>query len=267
MATTRAGAPKEATARATARDVGYSSVRKAMAIVSAFSYGEPVLGVSELARRLGMGKSTVHRLLSALVVDGYVERTDDERYRLSLRFYEIGQQVAASVDLREVAHPILERLRNQSGETAHLAVLAGHEVVYLDRLESPHTMRMFTRAGRRRAAHATSSGKCLLAFGPAEDVATAVAAGLPRLGPRTVTTKQQLERALREVRSRGYAVSIDESAPNVASVAAPVFDGSGACAAAVSVAGPVSRLTTESIDRFVRMVVSAAADVSRALTR
>ena len=238
-----------------------------MAIVSAFSYGEPVLGVSELARRLGMGKSTVHRLLASLLIDGYVERTDDDRYRLSLRFYEIGQQVAASVDLREVAHPILERLRNQSGETAHLAVLAGPEVVYLDRLESPHMMRIFTRAGRRRAAHATSSGKCLLAYGGADDVATAIAGGLPRLAPRTITSKQQLHRTLREVRARGYAISIEESAPGVVSAAAPVFDGGGACVAAVSVAGPAARMPTESLDRFVRMVVIAGGDISRALTR
>ncbi len=249
-----------------ARPAAYSSVRKAMAIVSAFSYGEPVLGVSELARRLGMGKSTVHRLLASLLIDGYVERTDDDRYRLSLRFYEIGQQVAASVDLREVAHPILERLHNQSGETAHLAVLAGSEVVYLDRLESPHMMRIFTRAGRRRSAHATSSGKCLLAYGGPDDMATAVAGGLPRLGPRTITSRQQLERALREVRARGYAISIEESAPGVVSTAAPVFDRGGACTAAVSVAGPVARMPTESLDRFVRMVVIAAADISRALT-
>ena len=144
---------------------GYSTVRKAMAVISAFSYSEPVLGVSELAPP---GHRQEHGAPHPgdLVADGFAERTADERYRLSLKLYEIGQEVAASSELRERAHPSLERLRNESGETAHLAVLAGTDVVYVDRLESPQMLHMLTRVGRRRAAHATSSGKCLLALGP-----------------------------------------------------------------------------------------------------
>jgi DNA-binding IclR family transcriptional regulator len=233
-----------------------------MAVVSAFSYAEPVLGVSELSRRLGVGKSTVHRILATLAADGFVERTADDRYRLSLRLYEIGQEVAASNELRERAHPALERLRNETGETAHLAVLAGTDVVYLDRLESPHMLGLMTRIGRRRAAHATSSGKCLLAFGPPSAVALVVAGGLPRLGPRTITTPGLLRRALREVRARGYAVSVEESAPGVVSVGAPIFDASGECVAAMSVAGPISRMPPESLGasgRFVRLVLAATA--------
>ena len=163
------------TVAAASSSTGYSTVRKAMAVISAFSYGEPVLGVSELSRRLGMGKSTVHRILTTLQGDGFVERTPDERYRLSIKMYEIGLQVAASSELRELVHPALERLRNESGETAHLAVLSGTDVVYLDRLESPHMLRMLTQVGRRRAAHATSSGKVLLAFGAPADIDRVVA--------------------------------------------------------------------------------------------
>lgn len=235
----------------------YSTVHKAMAVLSAFSYEEPVLGVSELARRLGIGKSTVHRILATLAADGFVERTPDDRYRLSIKLYELGQQVAASNELRERAHPVLEQLRNESGETAHLAVLAGTDVVYLDRLESPHMLHLMTRIGRRRAAHATSSGKCLLAFGPPAAVSTVIAGGLPRLGPRTITSPTLLRRALAEVRARGYAVSVEESAPGVVSVAAPIFDVTGACVAAMSVAGPISRMPPESLERFARLVLSA----------
>lgn len=239
----------------------YTTVRKAMAVVSAFSYGEPVLGVSELARRLGIGKSTVHRILTTLVADGYVERTHDERYRLSIKMYEIGQQVAASIELRELVHPALERLRNESGETAHVGVLSGTDVVYVDRLESPHMIRWLTRVGRRRGAHATSTGKCLLAFGPPADVARVVAGGLPKLGPRTITSRSMLERALAKIRVDGYAVSVDEAVPGVVSVAAPLFDGAGDCIAAMSVAGPVSRMPPEKVEHVVRLVVRAAASV------
>jgi IclR family transcriptional regulator, KDG regulon repressor len=241
------------------RHSGYSTVRKAMAVISAFSYSEPVLGVSELARRLDLGKSTVHRILTTLVDDGFVERTDDDRYQLSFKLYEIGQQVAASSDLRERAHPSLERLRNESGETAHLAVLAGTDVVYVDRLESPHMLHLLTRVGRRRAAHATSSGKCLLAFGAPADVEQVVAGGLPRLGPRTITSAALLRRTLKDVRIRGYAASVEESAPGVASVAAPIFDAAGECIAAMSVAGPITRMPPDQLDRFARLVLAAAA--------
>ena len=246
---------------------GYGTVHKAMAVISAFSYADPVLGVSELSRRLGLGKSTVHRILTTLADDGFVERTPDERYRLSIKMYELGQQVAASIELREIVHPALERLRNETGETAHVAVLSGTDVVYVDRLESPHMMRLLTRLGRRRAAHATSSGKCLLAFGPRSTVAAVVAAGLPRLGPRTITSKSILHKRLADVRRNGYAISIDEAAPGMASVAAPIFDGAGECIAAISVAGPVTRLRAERLDQLGRQVLSAAATVSAASAR
>ena len=241
---------------------GYGTVHKAMAVISAFSYADPVLGVSELSRRLALGKSTVHRILTTLADDGFVERTPDGRYRLSIKMYELGQQVAASIELRQLVHPALERLRNETGETAHVAVLSGTDVVYVDRLESPHMLRLLTRLGRRRAAHATSSGKCLLAFGPPSTVAAVVAAGLPRLGPRTITSKSMLHKRLAEVRLSGYAISIDEAAPGMASVAAPIFDGARGCIAAISVAGPVTRLPAERLDRLGRQVVSAAATVS-----
>ena len=244
---------------------GYTTVRKAMAVISAFSYAEPVLGVSELSRRLGLGKSTVHRLLTTLAADGFVERTPDERYRLSLKLYEIGQQVVASLELREVAHTPLERLRNASGETSHLAVLAVPDVVYLDRFESPSTLRMFTRFGRRTPAHCTSSGKCLLAFGRSADVERVIEAGLSRLGPRTITGRTMFRRALTEVRRRGYALSIEESESGVVSAGAPVFDHAGECIAAVSVAGPIMRMPPNDLDRFVRLVVGTAAEVSTAM--
>ena len=115
----------------------YSTVTKATDVLSSFSFAEPVLGVSELARRLGMGKSTVYRLLTTLVRAGWVEQTPDSRYRLSLKVYELGQQVVAGLDLRDVAHTPLEVLRTQTGLTTHVAVLSVPDVVYVDRFESP----------------------------------------------------------------------------------------------------------------------------------
>jgi len=146
-------------------------------------------------------------------------------------------------------------------------VLSGTDVVYVDRLESPHMLRLLTRVGRRRAAHATSSGKCLLAFGSPSAVTAVVATCLPRLGPRTITSKSMLDKRLAEVRRTGYATSVDEAAPGMASVAAPIFDGAGECIAAISVAGPVNRMPAERLDQLARHVLSAAASVSATSAR
>jgi IclR family transcriptional regulator, KDG regulon repressor len=242
-----------------------SVVHRALSIVTSFSYAEPVLGISEISRRLDLPKSTVHRLLATLVTEGFVERTHDGRYRLSLKLYEIGQQVVSSHRVRRHAHLPLEKLRNESGEASHLAVLAGADVVYLDRYETPQLMRLFTRSGRRSAAHTTSSGKCLLAFGTQADVDVVIAAGLPKMGPRTITSKSQLTRALVDIRKAGHAISVDETAMGVVSVGAPIFDEVGSCVAAVSIAGPSSRMSSDAVDRGVRLVVKAAAVISRAL--
>lgn len=242
-----------------------TTVLKAVRVLRAFTYDEPVLGVSELARRLGYGKSTVHRILLTLAEEGLVARTPSGQYRLGLGLLELGQVAVASLELREVAHGPLERLRNDTGETAHLAVFEPPDVVYLERFESPSTLRMFSRLGRRNHAHVTSSGKCLLAFGTRDDFDEVIAAGLPRIGPRSITEPRLLERALEEVRERGYAVSLEESERGVVSVGAPVFDHDGVCVGAVSVAGPVLRMPADDLDRIAAQVVRTGREISSAL--
>jgi IclR family KDG regulon transcriptional repressor len=251
--------------RAAVAPAGLVTVRNTLRLLQQFSYTEPVLGVSELARRLGLAKSTVHRMLSTLLDEGFVQKTADGRYRLGLRLYDLGQLVVNSLELREVAHPILERLRNETAETVHLAVLEGSHVVYVDRFESPSTLRLFGRLGRRMPAHCTSSGKCLLAFSPPDAVAAVLEDGLARVAPRTITSRQVLERALEQVRRNGYASSIDESEPGAASVGAPIFGHDGAVIAAVSVAGPSLRVTPESFPAYARMVQRAALAISVAM--
>jgi DNA-binding IclR family transcriptional regulator len=239
-----------------------TTVSKALQVLQAFSYEQPVLGVSELARRLGMGKSSVHRILSTLAEQGFVTKTPDDRYQLGLKLHELGQLVVSSLELRTVAHGPLERLRNDSGETVHVAVLEGADAVYVHRIESMATLRTFAKVGRRVPAHTTSSGKCLLAFGPPEAVDVVVQAGLRRIGPRSITTEATLRRALDTIRAEGYVVSVEENERGVVSIGAPVFGHDGTCIAAVSMAGPTMRVTSEHLPRFIRMVRKCALDIS-----
>ncbi len=241
-----------------------STVAKTLRVLEAFSFAEPVLGVSELARKLGMGKSSVHRALSTLHEHGYIAKTADDRYRLGLKLHEMGQLVVSGLRLHEVAHGPLEELRVECKETVHLAVLDGADVVFVDQMESAGLARMFNRVGRRVAAHATSSGKCLLAYNdPAVDAV--LQRGLRRLAPRTITTKALLLETLDRVRTVGYAVSVEESEPGVASVGAPIFGRDGACIAAVSMAGPALRLGEDQLQRAIRQVRSCAGSISEAM--
>ncbi len=242
-----------------------STVAKTLRVLEAFSYAQPVLGVSELARKLGMGKSSVHRALSTLHEHGYVIKTPDDRYRLGLKLHEMGQLVVSGLRLHEVAHDPLDRLRHETGESVHLAVLDGTEVVYIDRMESAAQMRMFSRVGMRMPAHVTSSGKCLLAFGSLEAIDRVTSAELTRRAPRTITTASMFRQVLAQVRIDGYAVSVEESEKGVASVGAPVFGRDGSCIAAVSLVGPVIRVSAEHLPRFVRLVRRCSIEISEAM--
>ncbi|MDO8363122.1 MAG: IclR family transcriptional regulator [Actinomycetota bacterium] len=242
-----------------------STVTKALQVLQAFSYEQPVLGVSELARKLNMGKSSVHRVLSTLAEQGFVSKTADDRYRLGLKLHELGQLVVSSLELRQVAHAPLERLRNECGETVHVAVLDGTDAMYVHRIEAQSTLRTFSRVGRRVPAHTTSSGKCLLAFSEPAATDEVVRAGLKRIGPRSITTEQGLREALAKIRVNGYVVSVEENERGVVSIGAPVFGHDGRCIAAVSMAGPILRVSTEQVPRFTRMVRRCAMEVSQGM--
>jgi DNA-binding IclR family transcriptional regulator len=244
-----------------------SSVHNALRVLDCFSTTDRELGVSELARRLGVGKSTVHRLCTTLAAGGLLDHNPETgRYRLGLRLYELGALVGVHLDLHEAASPALNDVRNRTGETVQLAVLDGREVVYVERLESSHTVRLFGRVGHRNSAHCTSTGKVLLAYLPEAEL-DALLDGwvLESRTPYTITDHGALREALAEVRRRGWGENANEVEMGVASVGAPIRDASGAVVAALSVAGPAMRLDGGSLRRFAGVVVEAAEAVSRRL--
>jgi DNA-binding IclR family transcriptional regulator len=244
-----------------------STVRNAVRVLTSFSLEERELGVSELARRLGLGRSTVHRLLVTLAADGLLEQNPASgKYRLGLRTYELGMLAAAHMDVREAARPVLARLRDETAETVQLAVLDGREVVYVERLETTQTVRIFGHVGHRNQAHCTSTGKVLLAALPDTELDRLLDGWvLDAKTPYTITDPARLRAELARVRRAGFAENVNETGIGVASVAAPIRDATGAVVAAVSVAGPVMRVDGRSLRRFSGMVMEAAGDVSRKL--
>lgn len=244
-----------------------SSVSNAARLLKEFSHGDREIGVTELSRRLGISKSTAHRLLSTLAEERLLEQDPHTgAYRLGLAMYELGASVSLHTDLHEACAPVLDQLRNATRETVQVGVLDGRAVVYVERRESTHTLRLFGRVGHRNDAHCTSTGKLLLAYLPADQLdATLSGWVLPRHTPVTIATIGALRSALENIRRQGWAENVNEVEVGTASIAAPIRNGRGDVVAAVSVAGPVQRLSSDSLRRFARPVVEAGLAISRRL--
>jgi IclR family transcriptional regulator, KDG regulon repressor len=243
-----------------------SSVRNAARLLKEFSVADRELGVAELARRLGLGTSTVHRLLATLADERLLERSPEGTYRLGLAVHELGASVAPHVGLHEAAMPAMAGLRHATGETVQLAVLDGMDSVYVERLESPYTVRIFARVGTRLPATTTSTGKVLLAALPADELEARLAAWTPeRPTPHSITDPATLRRRLREIAERGWAENREESRLGVVSVGAVIRDGAGEGVAAVSVAVPVDRAAAATMRRYTTLVTDTADVITRRL--
>jgi IclR family acetate operon transcriptional repressor len=243
-----------------------SSVRNAARLLKQFSARDRELGVSELARRLDLGKSTVHRLLVTLTSEHLLDQDPiTGKYRLGLAMHDLGAAVATHLDLHEAVISPLEQLRNATSETCQVAVLDGREVVYIERIDSPQTLRLFLEVGRRNDAHSTSTGKCLLAFLPDHELDALLDEWeLTRKTPHTITDMGKLRAALREIRRQGYAWNLHESEVGVLSAAAPIRNLAGRVVAAMSVAGPETRMEP-AMPQMTRAVIEAATMASRRL--
>lgn len=243
-----------------------SSVTNAARLLKQFSAKEREFGVSELARRLGLGKSTVHRLLVTLAEQHLVEQDElTGKYRLGLAIYDLGAAVATGLDLHEAVMPSMEQLRAATGETVQVAVLDGREVVYIERLDSPNTLRLFLEVGRRNWAHCTGTGKLLLAYlSPYELDQILDGWELPAITSLSITEHDALRKELAMVRVNGYAHNLGESEPGVLSVSGPIRDITGRVRAAISVAGPQQRMEPM-LDKITLAVMEMAAVASRRL--
>jgi DNA-binding IclR family transcriptional regulator len=243
-----------------------SSVTSALRVLKVFSENEVELGISSIAKRLGLAKSTVHRLAVTLASEGFLEQNPDNgRYRLGLSLFERGILVRRRMDVSNLGLPLLAALRDQTQESVHLAILAQTFIMYLYNLESAQAIGMRSYLGARKPAFCTCEGRVLLAFGAPELAAAALKQELVARTPKTNTDPESLLRVLEEVRQQGYAIDDEESEVGMRGVAAPVHDSSGLVVSAVGLAGPIQRLTKRDLRAFVPQVVSTADAVSARL--
>lgn len=237
------------------------SVGTALDVLECFAI-DGDLGVSDIARKLGVAKSTAHRLLQTLVSRGFVEQDSQSgRYRLGMHIYELGALALARNQLRHAALPTIRQVAAATGLTVNFAVPDGGDIVFVERIENSDGVRILGHFGRRLPAHTTSSGKAIAAFSPAADRARREAGFPPRVS-KTVRTEADWDRELAQTRRLGYAVAHSESFDGASSIAVPIIVRQVAIAS-ISLFGPTEIITPQ-IDRLVPVLQAASSRISRA---
>jgi DNA-binding IclR family transcriptional regulator len=238
-----------------------AAVERALAVLDALAEADE-LGTNELTRRTKINASTVSRLLATLAAGGLVERVAESgRYRLGLRLIELGYSVLARLDLRSVARPHLEALVAETGETATLSAPGERDAVTVDFVQSRASVQSVAHVGRRSVAHATATGKVLLAFGGLE----LPEPPLEGFTPRTITDPRALRREIERVRAQGFAEAAGEREDELNAIAAPVFEARGPLAAILGLQGPASRFDEAAMRAALSTLLARAGAISNAL--
>jgi DNA-binding IclR family transcriptional regulator len=247
----------------------YSSqvLDRAVCILECFRPDRTDLRLVEIANATGLHKSTLYRLLEAMRSHRLIGfDAESGRYYPGLRLFEIGSLAAGRFDLERHAHPTLEHLATVSGETAHLCILDGSDVVYVAKVECTRTLRIPSAVGQRNPAYCTGVGKAILAFlAPRQLESYLASTPLEPYSKRTLTSTSDLMANLRQVATQGYAFDDEEREEGVRCVAAPVRNHAGAVVAAISIAGPSIRVTRQRIGALAGQVMRAAEEISAGL--
>lgn len=242
------------------------SVDRALDILEALSQARRGLPLFDLSGRIGLNVSTCHHLLSTLAARGYVVQDARSReYALGNRVFELGEARSRQIDIVGQAMPWLEAINEETGEAVHLAVMQASELVTLVKLDSLHAVKVDSGVvGKSRAAHATATGKAILAFMEEDELAAFIARrGMERFTPRTIGDFEALKRELATVRAEGVAGDVEEFQPGVLCLGAPIRDHAGAVVASLSCSLPLMRAGAAEQERVRGLVLGAAREISR----
>jgi DNA-binding IclR family transcriptional regulator len=241
-------------------------LERAVDILQVLSEDSRELAAGEVAERLSLHKSTIHRLLTVLDQHRLIRRNADTgRYTLGLRLFEFGTRAVRGLQLRDQAQPHLDQLARETGETAHICVLDNLEMVSLAYAEGPRSLRMPATVGRRTPAYCSAVGKAMLAFLPESALDEVLARPVQACTEKTLVTRTELLADLRQVRIRGYSVDNEEIEKGLRCVGGPVWNYTGEVVAAISVAGPAFRITKTRVPAVARAVLATTRGLSTEL--
>lgn len=243
-----------------------NTLHKAGRVLGLFRPEAPEWGVSDVAARLEIPRSSAHALLSSLVDIGILQWREGGRYRIGWRVLELAEVQRGTIDVRAAAEPVLQQLASKHGETCHLAVRDRNAVLYLDKVLGTHNITVQgARVGTRLECHCTAVGKVVLAHADAAVIEDFIhTTQLRRHTARTLVTAQELRAELQATRKRGLGFDLGESVEDVYCVAAPVRDDLGHVVAAVSMSSPVTRFTKYR-DAYCASVKASVDEISRSL--
>jgi len=245
---------------------GAQLLARAIRVLELFTPDAPTWSTSEISGVIGLPKSNVYRIVRMLQQHEYLSQDpESKRFRLGSGAMALGWRALESSDIRHIARPVMRRLAEETGETVLLTVLSEDRSrsVCIDRIDSPHSVRLILEVGRRIPLHAGASSKVLLAYLPEDEIERVVAAsGLPRVCRNTITNGARLLRHLEEIRRAGYALSCEETDEGAAGVASAVLRPDTQVVAALGIAGPLGRFTRGALPRQIECVRRAAATMA-----
>jgi IclR family acetate operon transcriptional repressor len=248
-----------------ARDTDVQTIDRAVAILDAFTSNSPYLGATEIARRTGLSRSTAHRLIGSLLKHEFLRKDGNGKYALGSHLFGFAATITM-VGMVDLARPVMERLRDRTGETVGLNVIQGRTRVVVDQVESHHALRRtYTEIGRPLPIHQGAPGKALLAFAPHEVKNAVLSSSLTAATDQTIVDPTELRAELARITERGYALSFSERISGVHTAAAPVLNAQGLAVACLSVTGPAARLPAKPLHDAAKATVTAAAELATRL--
>ncbi len=245
------------------RPVAVGVLTKVLHILEALQASPSGLNLKKISERTGINASTAYRLLTHLEREGYLIRDHWRNYTFGMKLLLLGPHANRETNLREMASPVLRELSKSTGETVNLGVPDQGTVLYLDVVESHHEFRLVSRIGMRRPLYSTALGKALAAFLPAEERESELASlTYESLTPKTVVSPADFRRELEMIRRQGFSVDNEETVLGARCIAAPILNARQEALAAISVAGPTTRISEDKIRIFAASVMEASRLIS-----
>jgi DNA-binding IclR family transcriptional regulator len=243
------------------------SIERAADVLELFLTTNPELSVKEISEKLQLSKSTVHGIIKTLEHRGYLEQNpEDLKYKPGIKLFILGNFVGKHLDIGNIARPIIRALADEVNETVHLVTLQRDEVIYIEKVEGPRALTIYSHIGKRAPVHCTGVGKAILAHLSEKEVDRLLStASLEAFTEYTMIDVNEIKKHLVSVRETGYAVDDEEIELGLKCIAAPIFNHDGNVIASISCAAPKMRLDEEKLPKVIVGIKKAASEISRSL--
>jgi DNA-binding IclR family transcriptional regulator len=248
------------------RSYTITALQRGLGLLHLFSESPHGLTAKQVAARSRLPVSTVHRFLVNLESAGFLNCGGDGLYHLGIACFAIGQAALGQLDIRQVSLPYLQELNRQTRETIHLTLRHGLSAVYVEKLDSPEQLRIYSRIGAAVPLYCTAVGKVMLAYMPDDERDRVLPQlALKHLTPNTVGSLQELKAELYRVRKNGYACDLEEHELHIRCVAAPIWDHAGGVSASLSITAPMVRMAVTRLRQLAPLIQTAGLQISREL--